>query len=260
MTESIALEEKPARSIVDKENEIARELFPKVEKYLQLHADCYTLSGKVFDAAYPEVNPPLAKQVCTKLLLRLNNDLRAIMMLAEVGYDVQANALAASVYECAFTIGVILDNSGLAREWLDHDNPKVSFRNAYDLAKLALTNYGAHTEWTDAFYQVYRQLCWGKHLNPISEQLGGMEKMGDVIDYILGPRADELTERGICYCSVYTVLFSIIGLDMFIRKHVKPRYQKSLLLELKSLGKRQQELYKIGLSRWGSADPFPGKW
>lgn len=87
-----------------------------------------------------------------------------------------------------------------------------------------------------------------------------MERTGDTIDYIPGPRADELTERGICYCSVFTVLFSMIGLEMFVRKHVKPEYQSALLLELKSLRERQQELYQIGLSRWGSADPFPGKW
>jgi hypothetical protein len=256
----VVLEKKPIRSIVDHENEIAKELFPKIEKYLQLFADCYTLSGKVFEAAYPHENPPLAKQVCTKLLLRLNNDLRAIMMLAGVGYDVQANALAASVYECAFTIGTIFDNRDLAKEWLDHDNPKVSFRNAFDLAKLALANYGAHSDWTDAFYQIYRQLCWGKHLNPISEQQGGMERNGNTIDYIPGPRADELTERGVYYCALFTVLFSMIGLEMFVRKHVKSENQGALLVELKALGEKQQDLYKIGLGRWGSADPFPGKW
>lgn len=259
MTDEVVIEQKPVRSIIDHENQIAKELFPKIEKYLELVADCYTLSGKVFEAAYPEVNPPLAKQVCTKLLLRLNNDLRAIMMLA-VGYDVQANALAASVYECAFTIGTIFDSRDLAKEWIEHDNPKVSFRNAFDLAKLALTNYGAHTDWTNAFYQVYRQLCWGKHLNPISKQQGGMQRVGDTVDYILGPRADELTERGVCYCAVFTVLFSMIGLEMFVRKHVKPANQTALLFELKALGERQQDLYKIGLARWGSADPFPGKW
>ncbi len=55
----------------------------------------YTLSGLVLESAYPERNPALAKQVCTKLLMRMSSDLRAIIMLAEVGYDVQANALAA---------------------------------------------------------------------------------------------------------------------------------------------------------------------
>lgn len=260
MSEKLGLEEKPVRSIVEHETEIAKALFPKVGPYLELLASAYSLSGKVFEAAYPQMNPPLSKQVCTKLLLRLNNDLRAILMLAEVGYDVQANALAASVYECAFTSGTIFDSRELAEQWLDHDDPRASFRNAYDLAHAALSNYGAHADWTDAFYKIYRQLCWGKHLNPISEQQGGMERTGNVIDYIPGPRDDELTERGISFCCVFTVLFALIGMEMFVRVHVKEEHKGELLQSLKQLEEKRQALHKTGLRRWGSADPFPGKW
>ncbi len=123
-----------------------------------------------------------------------------------------------------------------------------------------MSNYGAHADWIDAFYQIYRQLCWGKHLNPIPEQQGGMERNGNVFDYIPGPRADELTERGISYCCVFTVLFAIIGIEMFVRQHVKPEHQTPLLMSLKELGERRENLYRKGLARWGSADPFPGKW
>lgn len=260
LTENTLVEEIPVRSIVQHENDVAAALFPKVGDYLQLLAEAYTLSGLIFEKAYPERNVSLAKQVCTKLLMRINNDLRAVMMLAEVGYDVQANALAASIYEGAFTLGTIYDDSALAKQWVEHSDPKVSFKNAYDLAKAALANYGAHADWTDSFYQIYRQLCWGKHLNPISEQQGGIERIGDVIDYIPGPRADELTERGISYCCVFTVLFGIIGMEMFVRRHVKAENQQELLISLKDLGERRETLYQKGLARWASADPFPGKW
>jgi hypothetical protein len=181
-------------------------------------------------------------------------------MLVNVGYDVQANCVAASVYECAFTIGTVWDNAELAKEWINWDEPKKTFRDAFTLTKTSLENYGQHKDWTDIMYKLYRQLCWGKHLNPIAEQQGGMEREGNVIDYIPGPRSDDLTLRGVCFCCAYTVLLALIGMQLFVQKHTKAENLHLVTQKLQALGARQHELYKAGLAKWGSSDPFPGKW
>lgn len=247
-------------TINELEDQIASEMMPTIQPYLALLQDAYFLSAEIFRSALPEVNPSLAKQICCKLLMRLNNDLRAIFMLVNVGYDVQANCVAASVYECAFTIGTIWDNPELSKEWINWDDPKKTFRDAFTLTKMCLENYGQHKDWTNVMYKLYRQLCWGKHLNPIAEQQGGMERGGNIIDYIPGPRADDLTLRGVCFCCAYAVLFTLIGMQMFIQKHTKPENQQLMTRKLQALGIRQHDLYKEGLARWGSSDPFPGDW
>lgn len=258
----IAEDEHPpsVRSIVEHENRVAKELFPKVKEDLFLLGDTYTFSGQVLEIAYPEKNPTLAKQVCTKLVLRMINDLRSISMLAEVGYDVQANSLAASVYECAFTIGTIYDDRELAKKWIEHEDPKKAFLDAYLLTKTAWSNYGSKQDMTDSSYKIYRQLCWGKHLNPISEQQGGIEKVGNTIEYLPGPRSDELTERGISFCCSYTVFFALFGIEMFARKHVSANKQAELVQPIKELHERRANLFLKSQKRWGSEDPFPGKW
>lgn len=254
------MQDKSEKSIGQLETEMAVELFPKVKDYLRLLADVYAASGNALQGAYPHVNPSLAKQVCTKLLLRLNNDLRCVFTLSEVGYDIQANALAASIYECAFTIATISDTEELAKKWVEHDNPKASFASALSLTTTGLASFGASEDWIEPMYQIYSQFCWGKHLNPIMEMQGGFERDGNILDWIPGPRADELTERGICFSTVYSVLFALIGLEIFVRKHILSENENDMRAVLCEIDGRREELYQSSLDRWKSPDPFPGKW
>jgi hypothetical protein len=250
----------PVYGIKEREDGIARALFPKVRDYLMLLGDVYTISGEAFAAAYPDRDVPLDKMVATKLMIRLNNDLRAVSMLAEVGYDAQANALAASVYEGSFTIATITDDATLADAWLKHEDPVKTWRDAKSLTLTGLKKFGSHSNWADPMYQVYRQFCWGKHLNPIAEQQGGIERSKEGIDYIPGPRDDELTERGVCFSCNHTVMFALIGAEMFVRHYVLNECKAYLSARLKELGNKWQELHKRAFVRWGCADPFPGKW
>jgi|GEM_PF-4931511 len=89
-------------TIEQHETNVAKELFPHIQGHLKLLESIYRAAGLAFMGAFPELNASIAKRVCSRLLIRLNNDLRAAMVLAEIGYGVQANALAASIYECAF--------------------------------------------------------------------------------------------------------------------------------------------------------------
>ena len=120
-------------------------------------------------------------------MLRLINDLRSIWLLAERGYDVQANSLAASIYECCLAIASISDDNDLAKKWVLHNDPIKPFMSAKDLTKKGLENYGADSRWVDELYRIYRQYCWGKHLNPFSESQGGVEFGKDTVVFVLGP-------------------------------------------------------------------------
>lgn len=246
-------------SISKIEDQVARQLMPTIGPYLMLIGDTYTLAGKVLKSGFPETNASLSKQVLTKLLMRLNNDLRAIGMLANVGYDLQANAVAASVYECAFTMAAIADNDEEAEVWLLWDNPKKTYKLARVLTEIGLNALG-RPELVADFYRIYSQLCWGKHLNPISERLGGIQRDGNTIDYLPGPRADDLTERGVCFCCAHACLLAFIGLQIYIERHTLPQNKGELVAELNNLAASQHDLYKKGVERWGSEDPFPGKW
>lgn len=247
------------QSISQVEEQVARKLMPTIGPYLMLIGETYTLAGKVIKSGFPETNVRLSKQVLTKLLMRLSNDLRAIGMLANVGYDLQANAVAASVYECAFTMAAIADSDEEAEVWLAWDNPKKTYKPARELTEIGLNAIGKPA-WVDNFYRIYSQLCWGKHLNPISERQGGIQRDGSTIDYLPGPRADDLTERGVCFCSAHACLLAFIGLQIYIERHSLAPHKRELVAALNSLAAAQYELYKRGVERWGSEDPFPGKW
>lgn len=246
--------------IEEMEAEIAKSLSLKVPDYLALLADAYALSGTALLAAYPDTKVPLDKMVATKLLMLLNNDVRAVHLLAEVGYNSQANSIAASVYEASFTIATISGDASLADAWLKHEDPTKPFRNAKSLTASGLAKYGADANWIVPLYQIYRQFCWGKHLNPIAEQQGGMERSNDGLDYIPGPNDDELTERGICFSSIHSTLCTLIAVEVFARYYVLTQHRSTLLQRLKAISDQRQLLHEGALARWNSVDPFPGKW
>lgn len=244
------------RLIGDLEKTVKSELLPRIADYMRLLENSYAISGAILESAFPARNPSLAKQVCTKLMMRMINDMRCISLLSEVGYDMQACALAASVYETAFTIGSIRDDDSLATEWMDHSDPKKSFKDVYTNTRTTILQMGGTEKTAEHIYKVYRQLCWSKHLNPISEQQGGMELTSEGVDFVPGPNSDELTERGVCFCCSYTVLFVTVALDTFLDAHVLAEQQGNLNEELKKLSLARAELHRRGLARWSGPDPF----
>jgi hypothetical protein len=243
------------------EDEVRKDLFPRIMEPLGLLIDTLNLAYIVLQSAFPTNNVTRAKSVCTKLLLRLLNDLRAIWILTDTGYDIQANALAASVYECCFAIATIGDDEELAKAWIKHDDPVKTFKDAKTLTRCGLERYGG-AEWaekTDFYYQKYTQFCWGKHLNPIMELQGNVEVEQDLITWVTGPSADALTERGVWFCCNYCVTFAFIALSIYFKHHVIHDR-----IELKkffvNINDRQLEAHKKALERWGGLDPWPGKW
>ena len=132
------------------------------------------------------------------------------------------------------------------------------------LTKTGLRNYGVPEESADGlaaeFYRVYRQLCWEKHLNPIQESQGAIERVEENVYFVPGPRSDELTERDIMYCCVHATWFAVMGVEVYVRKHTLTTNRGHLLEALRQIAQRRDELLQQGIQRWGTTDPFPGKW
>jgi hypothetical protein len=127
----------------------------------------------VANAAPPPVpsKEPKAMHVGLVLLLRLSNDLRCTLLLAENGYPIQAASLVASMHEAAYTIPYIGNNENLAKKWRTYQHPTRPFRNVAEVTKRGTVRLGAPNPAIEATraYKKYSQLCWAKHIAPFTE-------------------------------------------------------------------------------------------
>jgi hypothetical protein len=233
------------------ETKIAQELFPQIKEELFLLDRTRVLALRSLHASLPHENPPIAKRVSSKLLSRMISDLRSIIILMEIGYDTQANCISASVFEGGLTIATIEDDEALAKEWVEWNDPKKTFRDAYFLCGQALKNLSYDLGHHDFLYNVYRQFCWAKHINPMFEQQGGLSKEGNSVYLSTGPDSEELTIRGIKYGCVFSTLFACMGLQSYITKHVLDENKAELIQEINEIAKEQKRLYERGNSIWG---------
>jgi len=46
----------------------------------------------------------------------------------------------------------------------------------------------------------------------------------------------------------------------FITNHLSEKESEDLLNQVVSIGERRKELENLAKKRWGTVDPFPGKW
>ena len=110
--------------------------------------------------------------VALLLMGRMANDVRAIGTLAQLGYEVQACTLAASILEVAFTFVDIATDDKRAVAWSNHTNSRHSLISA----RAAIEKFVRRMPWSEAQKQtaecrqkaVYEVLCQFKHANPRS--------------------------------------------------------------------------------------------
>ncbi len=107
------------------EREAQDALREALKEHRELAEKVARLIGRTFELferrRWPEI--PLPEQVGLCLLVRLLNDLRCTVLLADRGYGLQAVTIAGSIYEAAFAIGYIGAAQDLANAWVDHDDP-----------------------------------------------------------------------------------------------------------------------------------------
>ena len=72
----------------------------------------------------------------------------------------------------SFTIAYIGSDEQRAREWIEHEDPTRSFMGVRTMTKEGLAKLGTPDPDAQASveYKVYRQLCMGKHSNPLLQK------------------------------------------------------------------------------------------
>lgn len=244
------------QSIDDFELEIGMKVAKESANYIEVLCLSYELASYTLESCFPSINAELSKLVCCKILLRLINDIRACLLLLKIGYGEQALSIASSIYEGSMTIATIANNEELANKWIEHKDPTKSFLPAWNLTDQGLKAYGGSPQSSEYMYKVYRQFCWGKHLNPLFQQHGSVEEDGNTFTLLPGPGFDERTFRITCFCSTQCGTLVSIAVEMIRRYYVLNSGAELMRQKVLDLNSTLEKLRLECISRWGSADPF----
>lgn len=253
-------------SLGKKEVQVIQQLDSELEEYSALSQAAFDFLQDLLGLV-PEMNiremPPSLK-VSTALVARLVNDLRCVALLAHRGYAVQACALAASTYEVAFALMSIGSDDGLAQKWIDHTEPTRSFSNVWDMTREGLRKLEIPDAQAAVEYRVYTQLCMVRHANPLiqMEHSFRVSKEGTVSP-LIGPDALE-SARAAQYSLERSSALAFLAGTSFAKNQLESRLPAEVVSELvnkvKSIGSTMTTLKERAKARWGTEDPFPGKW
>jgi len=236
----------------------------ELRQHGQLSEQAFNTTGTILAAA-PEL--PLSevresRKVAVALLMRLSNDLRCSALLALRGYPVQALGLVASIYEVAYTIAAIGCDDARAVKWIEHDDPTRTFSEMRTLTRDGLTKLGVPNpdEQSAIEYRVYRQLCWAKHARPVFQKhFGHVLENGNVIA-LNGPDTSEDAILAAWFALEQGVALMFIALASFALHHLPQKAQHDVRPLIDAIGAGRKRLEAEAQSRWGTTDPFPGKW
>jgi transcriptional regulator with XRE-family HTH domain len=248
--------------------DVEREAMQRLENELSRHAE---LTRLIFNAIYsalgrlptiPVSEMPQAKKVVTALLIRLANDLRSAALLALRGYPLQSAALVSSIYETTYTIAYIGSDEGRAQQWIDHDDPTQPFKNIRALTKETILRLGLPKpeDFIAKQYLIYRQLCMAKHANPLLQQHHGIRREGTYWIASIGPDVTEDAVRVAWFALEHASGLGLMALKSFAIEHLALKADDELRNELEALDRCWQDLHDAAVTRWGTNDPFPGKW
>jgi len=239
-------------------------LAAELSGHLTLTEQAFNLIG-IAVSSLPEVairDVSQSRKVLTALLVRLSNDLRSTALLASRGYVLQAATLVASMYETAYTIAAIGADDSLADEWINHDDPTKTFRKVLDLTRAGLAKLGVPSADAQAAieYCIYQQLCLAKHVNPLLQTHHGHRMEGKNVVALNGPDFSEAAVRAAGFALEHAAGLAFVALASFISNHVPHEKKADLIKENEAVGAGRKTLEALAKARWGTQDPFPGRW
>jgi hypothetical protein len=251
-------------SLEDAELEALQSLDVPLREHAALSSDAFNMVGRTLNSMSerPVTDISPSEKVVTVLLIRLSNDLRCASLLARHGYAIQAVTLVAAIYEAAFTVAYIGSDDERAREWIEHDDPTRSFKDVRSMTKEGLAKLGTPNPDAQASieYKVYRQLCMGKHSNPLLQQRYGYRLRGNRVFAMNGPDTSEPSLRGAWFALEHGVGLTFVALSSFFLSHLSKAVADELWPQLEDIGARRKKLETLAKERWGTEDPFAGKW
>ena len=251
-------------SLAEAENKAFAFLKEELSEHYSLSEKVWLLMAEVINQV-PEM--PLndmrsALKVALPLITRISNDLRCVAQTALYGYSVQAVSLTASIYEAAYTIAYIGCDEKLAQDWIDHEDPTRLFKDIRTITKGHLKNLGVPDveRQSNAEYRVYRQLCWAKHSNPLLIKQHGISRSGNSFFFNNGPDTSDQSVKAAWFALEHASALSLIAIISFIINHVPKERQPEVIKKYDELGKQRKILESRAKKRWGTKDPFPGRW
>lgn len=254
-------------SIEETEAAAVKTLSDELAAHNQLAVRAFNLVGSTCAAlpVRPSSEVPKSCKVANTLLLRISNDLRGVTILANHGYGIQAAALAASLYESAYTVAYIGGDETLAEEWINHEDPKKPFRDVRSLTEKGLANLGFQTikEQAEIEYKVYQQLCMSKHANPLFQMRHGIRVEDKERKFVLfnGPDTSPEAVR-VCWFALEhsSAAAGLVAASSLVNNHVPPGRRQPLAREIEAMGRLRKRLEQKAKERWGTEDPFRKKW
>jgi len=254
----------PGESLADAERDALKSLDSELNRHGKLNMQAFNLIGFAL-SRLPVIDihkVPLPRKIATSLLVKISNDLRTASLLALTGYAVQAITIVSSMFESSYCIAAIGSDKDLAQKWVDHDTPIGPFMGVRAMVEKGLKNLGhpSVSKQTEVEYRVYRQLCMPKHTNPLFQmEYGYIIREGEVVA-MNGPNTSEDTVRAAWFAMEHATALAFIALICFVKFHLGLEGNQDLFSQILSLGDSRKQLEEEAKKRWGTEDPFPGKW
>lgn len=160
--------------LTDLERRVRAQLEASIQDYVDVSAREHNLFIRCANAiAGKDLAPPAA--VMLVATARVLGDLRVCQWAAAHGYALQAEAVAATVHELAYSAAYIGESEQRAEAWLRHENEKKQYPECGHAAVLldVLQRLSLSPAHATQEYQIYRQLCLAKHGNPVVQRLHG---------------------------------------------------------------------------------------
>jgi len=200
---------------------------------------------------------PESRRVCLGLLVRLANDVRAVRLLANYGYAVQAMSLLASAMEAGYTVAFIGRDEERAKKWVQHaDTARACWpRKQLIEGGLQQLKWLQEGEIGEIQNCVYMHACMAKHANPVLQRLHGYECESGAVRFTSGPALGE-PSKGVALQAAWFALLNavnsvIVALASFVECHLSHNQQSPFFVEeLASLMAESLRLAGEGRSRW----------
>lgn len=246
------------------EAEVARTLAPELDRHLELTLNVH---NAVMQALSSLPDRPLSvltqcEKVQVNLMIRLANDLRCASLLAARGYPLQVASVVADLFEVAYSVGYIGANDERAQEWIDHEDPTTAFMSVRSLVDEVIGNAPIPDprEAAGRQYVIYRQLCMAKHANPLIQMQHGFEVEEDRVVAVAGPQGSEEAIRVLWFALETAVGLCHMALGAFAEWFLEPA-DREVVADLSiSIETERAALHRLAIKRWGTEDPYPGRW
>lgn len=206
------------------------------------------------------MNPTPAQRLCINLLTRLQNELRAVALLCQNGYALQAFSPTAVIYELGWTIAAVGHSDEESQKWLSHETNN-KFENIKELTRRGLLNLAGSeaTKQLENQYNWYRELCLAKHINPIAQRNEGfiVEPDPNMMVYTFSPgsAATKSEIKKAWWVMECAARFTHPAMYIYQLHHIGKPQQKNALALIKALESDQEvisndamnELKRVGL-------------